>query len=72
MRQNGEQEPELPVTGTQLSDFVAEGWEILDCVELDFNQDGIVDYVGVPVRWQFLPLLSPVRWRFLPLLSPVR
>ncbi len=43
----GSTEPELPVTGTQLSDFVAEGWEILDCVELDFNQDGIVDYVGV-------------------------
>lgn len=43
----GSIEPELPVAGTQLSDFVAEGWEILDSVELDFNQDGIVDYVGV-------------------------
>lgn len=40
-------EPELPATGQQLSDFVAEGWEIIDSVELDFNEDGIVDYVGV-------------------------
>jgi len=43
----GSVEPELPAAGTQLSDFVAEGWEIMDSVELDFNQDGIVDYVGV-------------------------
>lgn len=43
----GSIEPELPATGTKLSDFVAEGWELLDSVELDFNQDGIVDYVGV-------------------------
>ncbi|MDE5952444.1 MAG: hypothetical protein K2H12_12820 [Acetatifactor sp.] len=43
----GSIEPELPATGTQLSDFVAEGWEIRDSVELDFNEDGIVDYVGV-------------------------
>lgn len=43
----GSIEPELPATGTQLSDFAAAGWEIMDSVELDFNQDGIVDYVGV-------------------------
>lgn len=43
----GSIEPQLPATGTQLSDFVAEGWEIRDSVELDFNEDGIVDYVGV-------------------------
>lgn len=43
----GSIEPELPATGTQLSDFVAEGWEIRASVELDFNEDGIVDYVGV-------------------------
>ena len=43
----GSIEPELPAIGTQLSDFVAEGWEIRASVELDFNEDGIVDYVGV-------------------------
>lgn len=43
----GSTEPELPAAGTQLSDFAAEGWEIMDSVELDFNEDGIVDYVGV-------------------------
>lgn len=43
----GSIEPELPATGTQLSDFVAEGWELMDSVELDFNEDGIIDYVGV-------------------------
>lgn len=43
----GSIEPELPATGMQLADFVAEGWEIRDSVELDFNEDGIVDYVGV-------------------------
>lgn len=43
----GSTEPELPATGTQLSDFVAEGWELMDSVELDFNEDGIIDYVGV-------------------------
>lgn len=43
----GSVEPELPATGRQLSDFVAEGWEIRDSVELDFNEDGIVDYVAV-------------------------
>ena len=39
--------PTLPATGCELSDFVAEGWELLDCVELDYNGDGITDYVGV-------------------------
>ncbi len=43
----GSIEPELPATGMQLADFVVEGWEIMDSVELDFNEDGIVDYVGV-------------------------
>lgn len=43
----GSTEPELPATGTRLSDFVAEGWELMDSVELDFNEDGIIDYVGV-------------------------
>lgn len=39
--------PTLPATGCELSDFVAEGWELLDFVELDYNGDGIKDYVGV-------------------------
>ena len=39
--------PQLPDTGGQLADFVPEGWELLDSVELDFNEDGVSDYVGV-------------------------
>lgn len=39
--------PQLPDTGRQLADFVPEGWELLDSVELDFNEDGIPDHVGV-------------------------
>lgn len=39
--------PRLPDTGRRLEDFVPDGWEILDKVELDFNQDGISDYIGV-------------------------
>ncbi len=39
--------PLLPETGGQLEDFVPEGWEVLDSVELDFNEDGASDYVGV-------------------------
>ena len=39
--------PQLPDTGRQLADFVPEGWELLDSVELDFNEDSISDYVGV-------------------------
>lgn len=45
--------PKLPQTGRKLSDFVPEGWELMDSVELDFNQDGVVDYVGVQEAvWQ--------------------
>lgn len=39
--------PQLPGTGRQLEDFVPKGWQIRDSVELDFNEDGITDYVGV-------------------------
>ena len=39
--------PILPSTGRGLADFVPEGWQLLDSVELDFNGDGIPDYVGV-------------------------
>lgn len=39
--------PQLPGTGSCLSDFIAEGWELMDSVELDYNGDGIADYVGV-------------------------
>lgn len=39
--------PELPDKGMQLSDFVPAGWELMDCVELDFNEDSVTDYVGV-------------------------
>ena len=42
-----EERPQLPATGRQLADFVPEGWEIMDSAELDFNEDGIFDYVGV-------------------------
>lgn len=39
--------PQLPANGTQLSDFVPEGWKLYDSVELDFNEDKVTDYVGV-------------------------
>lgn len=39
--------PQLPDSGGQLADFVPDGWELLDSVELDFNEDGLLDYVGV-------------------------
>lgn len=39
--------PQLPDTGSSLEDFVPEGWELLDSITLDFNEDGITDYVGV-------------------------
>ncbi|MCM1325597.1 MAG: DUF5050 domain-containing protein [Bacteroidales bacterium] len=39
--------PKLPEKGRKLSDFVPEGWELADSVELDFNEDKITDYVGV-------------------------
>lgn len=39
--------PLLPDTGKKFEDFVPEGWEILDRAELDFNEDGMPDYVGV-------------------------
>ena len=42
--------PTLPAAGRKLSDFVPEGWELIDSVELDFNEDGIADYVGVQER----------------------
>lgn len=38
---------QLTETGSCLMDFVPEGWEVFDSVELDFNKDGIPDYVGV-------------------------
>lgn len=39
--------PTLPAMGSELSDFVPEGWELMDSVELDYNGDNITDYVGV-------------------------
>ena len=39
--------PVLPPAGESLADFVADGWQLLDSVELDFNGDGITDYMGV-------------------------
>lgn len=39
--------PKLPWSGREISDFLAEGWELMDSVTLDFNRDGIADYVGV-------------------------
>ncbi len=39
--------PALPAAGCALSDFVLEGWGLIDSVELDYNEDGITDYVGV-------------------------
>ena len=39
--------PELRAKGQKLSDFIPEGWELIDNVTLDFNKDGLTDYVGV-------------------------
>lgn len=39
--------PLLPETAGELAGFVPEGWELMDSVELDFNEDGVTDYVGV-------------------------
>lgn len=45
--------PQLPIKGRQLSDFIPNGWELMDSVELDFNEDKVTDYVGVlQVVWQ--------------------
>lgn len=45
--------PQLPLTGSNLSDFVPEGWRLLDSVKLDFNEDGISDHVAVlQVEWE--------------------
>ncbi len=42
-----EKAPQLPETGSRLTDFVPDGWELWDSVEMDFNEDGTPDYVGV-------------------------
>jgi len=39
--------PALAETGKELTDFIPEGWALLDSVTLDFNEDGVTDYVGV-------------------------
>jgi len=39
--------PTLPVMGSRLTDFIPERWTLWDSMELDFNEDGIPDYVGV-------------------------
>lgn len=39
--------PKLPNTGKKIEDFIPEDWELLDSIEMDFNEDGISDYVGV-------------------------
>lgn len=46
-RPDVEERPVLPKTGGSLADFVPEGWRMMDSVELDFNEDGYSDYVGV-------------------------
>lgn len=39
--------PALPDSGAAPADFAPAGWELKDCAELDFNEDGVTDYVGV-------------------------
>ncbi len=39
--------PQLPDTGMDFKDFVPESWWVHDYEQLDFNEDGIPDYVGV-------------------------
>lgn len=39
--------PLLPETAGEIAGFVPEGWELMDSVELDFNEDGVTDYIGV-------------------------
>ncbi len=47
--------PQLPGTGERLRDFVPEGWVLLDSVELDYNEDGVTDHVGVLETGEGLP-----------------
>lgn len=45
--------PQLPLTGRRLTDFVPDGWWLIDSVKLDFNEDGLLDYVAVlQVEWR--------------------
>lgn len=39
--------PALALSGDGLNDFIPQGWILFDSAELDFNEDGIADYVGV-------------------------
>lgn len=39
--------PKPPASGIRLTDFIPQDWELMDSVELDYNEDGIPDYVGV-------------------------
>ncbi|MBF4693373.1 hypothetical protein [Fusibacter ferrireducens] len=39
--------PALPSEGENIQSFIPNGWLLLDAVELDFNNDGFMDAVGV-------------------------
>lgn len=39
--------PDLPVEASSLESFIISGWKLLDSVELDFNADGMMDFIGV-------------------------
>lgn len=47
--------PQLPGAGEGLRDFVPDGWVLLDSVELDYNEDGVTDHVGVLESGEGLP-----------------
>ena len=47
--------PQLPGAGEGLRDFVPDGWVLLDSVELDYNEDGVTDHVGVLETGEGLP-----------------
>ncbi len=39
--------PVLQKIGESIDDFVPEGWELIDSIELDFDNNGLMDRVGV-------------------------
>lgn len=55
----------LPVSGSGLDDFVLPGWFLLDSVSLDFNEDGIPDYVGI-LNYNMDNLSDKVSYQIIP------
>ena len=39
--------PILPSIADDIASFVPDGWLMLGSVELDYNEDGLTDYIGI-------------------------